>query len=301
MTSLSVVLCTYNGAPYLAEQLESIAAQTRLPDEMVIRDDGSKDETVQYLEAFAARMPFAVSIIHNSVRKGAPGNFWLAIHDATSDVIALCDQDDVWLPSKLERAMDVLDGDSNVGATFSDGLCIDKEGAFTGRSLWKGAGFTVPQQEMFESDKDLEVLLRHPVVTGATLAFRTSLLPALNPGPEMPHDYWLSVAVAVQSRIVPIREPLIKYRLHDSNAMGLLPEYLFPHRLRYAFDSGYRRQLLSVRLSQLDDLFRLLEHTSGPRVTGAEKQDLQRRIERLKAGLSVPNNIWHRISFVRRG
>ncbi len=301
MTSVSVVLCTFNGAAFLTEQLASIASQSRPPDEMVVRDDGSTDETMQILQSFAASAGFPVSIEENPVRLGAPSNFWAAMHESTGDIVALCDQDDVWMSSKLERAIQLLDSDPIVGATFSDGLCIDDTGAFTGRSLWDGAGFTVYERALFESGQELEVLLRHPVVTGATFTFRAALLPSVAPGPEMPHDFWVSAAVAMRSRVVPIREPLIKYRLHQSNTMGLLPERLISHRLRYAFDPKYRRQLLTTRLSQLEDLTRLVAATPNTRVTSAQRESLKLRIEGLRSGVSLPENLWHRISFIRRG
>jgi hypothetical protein len=117
----------------------------------------------------------------------------------------------------------------------------------------------------------------------------------------MSHDYWVSVAVAMRSHVVPIKEPLVNYRLHSSNTMGLLPKYLLGHRLRYAFDSRYRRQLLLTRLSQLEDLARLLGDATWPRVTNAERESLALRIEKLRAGVSQPENLRHRISFVRRG
>jgi glycosyltransferase involved in cell wall biosynthesis len=301
MTSISVVLCTYNGAAFLAEQLASVAGQTRVPDEMVVRDDGSTDETMQVLEDFAAAVAFPVSIAKNPVRLGAFANFWSAVHEATGDLVALCDQDDVWMPSKLERAIELLDGDPKVGATFSDGWCIDDVGALTGRSLWDCAYFTTTERERFESGEELEVLLRHPVVTGATLTFRPSLLPVLAPPPEMPHDYWLSVAVAMRAPVVPIRASLIKYRLHDANTAGLPGQKsLSFHRLRYVVDPKYRRQTWTERLAWMEALSRLLGDGPCPRLTKVQKELLKSRIEKLRFGLSLPENLWHRVSFVRR-
>lgn len=302
MTSVSVVLCTYNGAAFLAEQLASVAGQTRPPDEMVVRDDGSTDETMPILKEFAASAAFPVSIKRNRVRRGATGNFWSAMHEATGDVIALCDQDDVWMPSRLQRAIELLDGDPEVGATFSDGQCIDATGAPTGRSLWDSANFTMNQRELFEAGEELRVLLWHPVVTGATMTFRAGLLPRLAPGPEMPHDYWLSVAVAMRAFVVPIREPLIKYRLHDANTLGLpaANRLLLSHRLRYIFDREYRRNGWAVQLFWLEYLARLLDDGPCPRFTRATKALLNSKIESLRVGVALPENLWHRISLVRR-
>lgn len=96
-------MCTFNGQAYLGEQLESLAAQTRLPAELVVRDDGSTDETVPILEQFARTALFPVRVTRNATRLGIPDNFAAAISDARCELIALADQDDRWYPHKLER------------------------------------------------------------------------------------------------------------------------------------------------------------------------------------------------------
>ena len=85
---------TYNGGPYLREQLDSIAAQTHLPDELVVCDDDSTDRTVAILEDFAATAPFPVRVYVNPKNLGTAKNFERAIGLATGEVIALADQDD---------------------------------------------------------------------------------------------------------------------------------------------------------------------------------------------------------------
>src|SRR5213080_381833 len=99
--TLSVALCTYNGAAYLGEQLDSIVAQSRPPDELVVCDDGSTDETVEVLETFLAEAPFPVRLQRNEANLGFVKNFEQAISLCTGDFVALSDQDDVWMPGKL--------------------------------------------------------------------------------------------------------------------------------------------------------------------------------------------------------
>ncbi|MFL5505263.1 MAG: glycosyltransferase, partial [Gemmatimonadales bacterium] len=105
---VSVVLCTYNGARYLPEQLDSLARQSLPPTELVVRDDDSTDETASLVAAFAERAPFPVRWTCNAERLGPTRNFGAAIADATGEFVALCDQDDVWLPEKLERVVGAL-------------------------------------------------------------------------------------------------------------------------------------------------------------------------------------------------
>ncbi len=99
---LSIAMCTYNGAAYLSEQFESLATQTRVPDELVVCDDSSTDKhTREMVEAFARRAPFAVRLFVNKQNLGSKRSFELAIRRCRGEIIFLCDQDDVWREDKL--------------------------------------------------------------------------------------------------------------------------------------------------------------------------------------------------------
>ena len=94
---ISVAMCTYNGGKYLREQLISIAKQARLPDELIVCDDVSNDATLQILNEFQKMAPFPIRIHRNGVRLGVTKNFEQAIALCNGDIIALSDQDDVWM------------------------------------------------------------------------------------------------------------------------------------------------------------------------------------------------------------
>src|SRR5262245_48111587 len=118
--TFSVAMCTYNGSRYLSAQLDSIGTQTRPPDELMICDDGSVDDTVQLIEKFADSAPFVVRLEVNSANLGSTKNFEKAIQRCKGDLIALADQDDVWLPRKLELLEAEFQRSPNVGLVFSD-------------------------------------------------------------------------------------------------------------------------------------------------------------------------------------
>ena len=101
-TRISVAMCTYNGERFLPQQLASIAAQTRLPDELVVCDDRSTDRTVAIVREFAASVPFPVKVFENERNLGYSANFEAAIRRCEGDLIALSDQDDIWYPQHLE-------------------------------------------------------------------------------------------------------------------------------------------------------------------------------------------------------
>jgi glycosyltransferase involved in cell wall biosynthesis len=221
VTSLSVALCTYNGAPFLAEQLDSLAAQTQLPDELVVCDDGSTDETVALLDDFAGRAPFPVRIHRNPARLGVAANFSQALTMCSGAMVALCDQDDVWMPERLERAVRLLDARPSVGAVFSDAALVDERVQPLGKSLFQATGFTPARRSRFGQGHELEVLLARPVVCGATMTLRAAYFGFLLPIPPTGlHDLWLSTLLSAVTTLVAIDEPLIRYRQHGSNQIG---------------------------------------------------------------------------------
>lgn len=110
-SNISVVMCTYNGASrHLREQLESIFAQTLLPGEIIVQDDRSTDSTMVLLEEYAQKAPKGVDfhIFQNTVKKGINQNFLSAMRRAKGRLIAVSDQDDIWMPTKLEQQSEAI-------------------------------------------------------------------------------------------------------------------------------------------------------------------------------------------------
>ncbi len=105
---ISIALATYNGDRFLREQLRSLASQTCVPFELVVSDDGSSDGSMEILEAFAGTAPFEVAIHASREHLGFGDNFLRAASLCSGEWIAFCDQDDVWLPYKLERCADLI-------------------------------------------------------------------------------------------------------------------------------------------------------------------------------------------------
>ena len=134
---ISVAMCTYNGEQYLREQLDSIAKQTRLPDELVVSDDGSIDKTLKLIEEFASSSPFPVRISVNDKNLGTTRNFEKAIWSCEGEVIALCDQDDIWHVKKLELVEALMASAASVGLVISDAELVDAASRRRGRSLWQ--------------------------------------------------------------------------------------------------------------------------------------------------------------------
>ena len=225
MTStISVALCTYNGAAYLPDLLASIAAQRRLPDELVVRDDASEDDTPAVIEAFAARAPFPVRFERNANRLGSTRNFDGAIAACTGDFIALCDQDDVWRADKLEAVERRFHESPDVGLVFSDADLVDSRLTPIGARLWTRIGFDAERQRVWRTRGALTALVPGRIVTGATMAlgsaYRALVLPTPDGIAPMIHDGWIALAIAAVAGVAFIDEPLVAYRQHDAQQIG---------------------------------------------------------------------------------
>jgi glycosyltransferase involved in cell wall biosynthesis len=261
-SSISVVLCTYNGHRYLREQLDTIARQSRLPAELVVCDDQSTDETIAILREFASQAPFPVRISQNSVRLGSTRNFAQAIGLASGDLIALCDQDDRWAPDKLQILSDFLVENPSVGGVFSDAELIDENSKSVGVTLFMKHNFSPKRLQRFLSNP-AATLLRHDVVTGSTLMFRTSLRGQSLPIPaSWVHDGWLTWMITLYSQIALVTTPLTAYRIHAGQQLGagargseLKNETLREHYARVAVQfEDLLNKLLGDGRKEQDDL-----------------------------------------------
>jgi glycosyltransferase involved in cell wall biosynthesis len=225
-TQISVAMCTYNGSKYVADQLESIAKQTRLPYELVVCDDRSSDSTQEIVRKFAETAPLEVRLVVNpenlgSAKKGVTRNFEKASGLCRGEFIAMCDQDDVWLPAKLEHLAGVLENNPHAGAVFSNARIIDSQSKPTGATLSEANGFTQSEDERLRAGEVLPVLLSMTKVYGCTLMVRAELLRKILPvPPSWWFDAWLSCMSAVLMGLEYVPEPLFCYRVHPSQQVG---------------------------------------------------------------------------------
>ncbi|MDO4574094.1 MAG: glycosyltransferase family 2 protein [Planctomycetia bacterium] len=249
--TLSIAICTYNGAKFLREQLDSLASQTRLPDEVVVGDDGSTDATLDLLADWAKTVPFPVRVERNAENGGFVRNFENTMRRCTGDVIFPSDQDDVWYPEKLAKMAAVLENDPQVGLVFCNAAFIDAKGEKLPGTLetdvrdWLRYG--MPR---FVSIQDMR---KNPINTGCCAAVRRDWLPPLFPIPEgWYHDMWFYTLMPSLARTRTLREPLIAHRLHGRNVSMQGSEW-FAEGKRNGFRAAthlyqeYRPQMVQLR------------------------------------------------------
>jgi glycosyltransferase involved in cell wall biosynthesis len=218
---ISVALCTFNGEPFLLDQLNSIEQQSRPPDELVVCDDRSEDGTAAVVDRFARRVGFKISFSVNMHRLGVTENFGRALSLCSGDVIVPCDQDDVWEPDKLAALEACFLNDPELLLAFSDLAIISPEGKLSDRTQWQRLQFGPSLQADVNEGRAFELLLRFNVITGAAMAFRSSLRDRVLPIPDgFVHDEWIGLVAAATGRVLCIDRPLVRYRQHARQAIG---------------------------------------------------------------------------------
>ena len=220
LPAVSVALATYNGSRFLWEQLDSLAMQTLLPAELVVSDDNSADNTRALVERFAAEAPFPVQLLPPGPRLGYADNFLRAARACSSPYVAFCDQDDVWLPAKLETCVRRLEHDRSVCSTHRHTLAdasLQPRGLLNHRVEADGVHppLTLP---LYSNPFGNSMVFRRDLLDAVDIEFRSP-----QPGrPELPlsHDTWVYNIAASLGAMSHIAEPLVLYRQHGDNVFG---------------------------------------------------------------------------------
>lgn len=230
--TLSAALTTCNGAKYLDAQLESIAKQTRRPNEIVASDDASTDDTVSIIQQFSRTAPFPIRLHKNAVRLGWARNFVHVAQLCSGELIAFCDQDDVWLPTKLERCITELSA-ADVSLVYHDALTVTSTlvpyGSLKRLPLAnrEGAALDLPP---FANPYGFTIVFRRGLLDFSDL-YDLSLDPD-RPGQPMAHDQFFFFLASALGRVRYVPETLVYYRQHGGNVVGPGVRKPLSYRLR---------------------------------------------------------------------
>lgn len=252
--TLSVALASFNGERYLAEQLSSIFAQSRLPTEIIVADDGSRDGTVDLVtEAFrtAATLGIRTSLLAGSAPLGVTANFARAISACSGELVVLCDQDDRWHEHRLRDAVDAFARTPELLFRHENARLIDEGGASLGETLFGALGISAAECTAINGDDAFALYLRRNLATGATVTFRRTLIDRAMPFPtEWVHDEWLAVIAAAIGRVAVSEVIRVDYRQHSGNEIGVKAPTL-RYRIMRMLRSDPRRNAVLARRSQI--------------------------------------------------
>jgi glycosyltransferase involved in cell wall biosynthesis len=292
---IAVAMGTYQGERYLEEQLATIVAQTRPPDALYVSDDASADDTLGVLKRFAETAPFPVEVITSDGRLGVTHNYERVIAAAEGDVIVLSDQDDRWLPHRVERIEREFAADDATCLTFSDAYLINSQNRRTGDRLWAIAGFSRAQQKRMRRDP-FGQLMGRSIVSGCTLAFRAECRRLLVPFPQEEtasavrvfHDRWISIVLAVACGVTLIEEPLVEYRIHPRQRVGipaLQIRKLVPSSLLRWRSAAVPTREHTARLEATIALLSIVRERVDAHLTGPPRIEAMARVEEAIAHL----------------
>jgi len=218
MEKVDILLATYNGEKYLEAQLDSILSQTYTNFRLLISDDSSTDSTKDILEKYK-KIDNRIEVFYQENNLGVVKNFEFLLNKVENKYYMLSDQDDIWKEEKIEKSVNKLE-ETGAGLVYSDLEVVDENLNVIYESYWKLKGFTkrANKYNTFES------FYLNNYVTGCTIISRKEfikdILPLPNSSKYVLHDYWITLIVSQKSKIVSIKEPLIKYRQHKNNRIG---------------------------------------------------------------------------------
>ncbi len=221
MLTIAVALATHDGGEFLAEQLDSLARQRRLPDELIVHDDCSVDQTVEIVERFARTAPFPVRLVQARERRGYGRAFLEAARLSRTDLVAFCDQDDIWSQDKLARCAVEIERRPDVTLVVHSARVI---GDVRGR---RGAGFPAFRRARVLDPAATPILPRLPGF--AMVASRLVIDPweVIEQPAESPygwdHDDWTATIAAAVGRVSFLPDRLVLYRQHAGNVWGAPP------------------------------------------------------------------------------
>jgi rhamnosyltransferase len=255
MTSLvNILMATYNGQAFLKEQLDSLLAQTYTNWELWVRDDGSTDDTLKILEAYKGSNIKVYT--NNTPAKGACSNFAelfrMAKLDEHAKYIMFCDQDDIWLPHKIETTLSEMKRQEALYPgepvmIYSDLELIDNKGNTTGHSL------------RLKNKVDLKNLVTFNYVLGCTMMTNRAMIQKVNHVPEQAvnHDYWIALVASIY-RSAYINKKLIRYRQHTQNASGNVAQNdsLSARIRRHIVEPRYEIEASKAKLTMLNEFYK---------------------------------------------
>ena len=223
--TVTIVMAVYNGERYLKEQLQSILEQTSLPDEMILVDDASADGSCKVIEEVMERAPFPWRLIRHEENRQVTRTFEEGYEAAGGDWVMFCDQDDVWEKEKISCFREQAALHQEAAIIFSDCMLTDGDLAVMFPSMYRHFGFpgiTGEEVRVIGSYEGCGIFMKQGWVPGMCLMVRKAALIHALPFSDITFfDQWLIWNGVLSGDAVFIDRPLVRYRQHGGNVVGV--------------------------------------------------------------------------------
>lgn len=216
---VDILLATYNGEKYLKELIDSILNQTYKNIKLIISDDCSKDSTRKILEEYE-KQDERVEVYYQPQNLGYVKNFEFLLKQVKSNLYMLADQDDVWLPEKIEKSVETIERE-NADLVFGDLEVVDKDL----KTIYPSFNdFMLLSRKIKKYIKSYKLNYLYNCVTGCTVIAKSKFISKLLPIPANSkyfiHDHWLGIMMSIYGKVAYMPEKYIKYRQHGNNQVG---------------------------------------------------------------------------------
>ncbi|MBK1894418.1 glycosyltransferase [Chryseobacterium paridis] len=219
---VSVALCTYNGEKYLSKQLDTILDQTLLPDEIIICDDRSSDQTMEILNEYQKNHPQIFKIFSNENNLGFIKNFEKAIYLCSNEIIIISDQDDIWDKNKIKETIDFFNNNPQFDGVFHDLKLMDNEIVQPSYLNWKYISHDSVIKDIHENNLFVSLVNKGSFILGCALAIRKNALEKYSiKNFPIAHDYFIVQKLSIKNTLGFIPKALSTYRLHPGQVYGL--------------------------------------------------------------------------------
>ena len=223
--NISIVMATYNGSKYISEQLMSILGQSVLPQEIVLVDDASYDNTIDIVERILSEGKIKYSIIQHEINRGISQTFEDGIKNANCEYVMICDQDDIWNREKIKETKRVIELYKDVVLAVCDADIVNE--CLNSKKLTMFHNINLPL--IFKNDycilnqmQAIDLLLKRNYITGMCMAVKREIaIEAIPFSNNMTYDSWISWIAAQRGKIAFINKVLVLYRQHENNAIGV--------------------------------------------------------------------------------
>ncbi len=224
--TIAILMATFNGEKFIKEQIDTLLSQTCQDWELFVHDDCSSDKTIDIIKEYVGMLPDRVHLLTDELKKGrgARDSFiWLVEH-VESDYYMFCDQDDIWMPLKIEKAITSIKLEEKKTpqipiCIYTDLILVDEKGNEQGTTFWKKSKLV----DSWYDSLDAAIVLANRGA-GCTMIFNSQAKKVIIPIDDRiyMHDMWLFLKVCMYGRCIGLEDSYIHYRIHATNTCGVL-------------------------------------------------------------------------------